>query len=215
MKIARVLIADDQELIREGLEDLLEPVETISVIGSAENGREAMALAAELEPDVILMDIRMPVLDGVEAAKQIKINRPNIKVIMFTTFKDIEYVTEALSFGAEGYLLKAIDPEDLIAAIHLISHGGTLISKEIAQLLITNIHSSKTADANTQSSYSLSPREIEVLALVAEGLNNQEIASELFLSQGTVKNYISAIYSKLETSDRIKAANKAKREGLI
>lgn len=214
MKSIKLLIADDQEIIREGLHDLFEDETGIEIIGLARNGQEVIQICLEKQPDTILMDLHMPVMDGVEATKRIKSKWPHIRVIILTTFKEISYVTEALKAGAEGYLLKGIEPEDLSAGVKLISHGGTLISKEIASILVKQLEPT-SKDIKKSNSYGLTGREIDVLRALARGLTNIEIADHLFLSEGTVKNYISNIYSKFEISDRLKVANKAKEEGLI
>jgi DNA-binding NarL/FixJ family response regulator len=210
--LIKLVVADDQEIIREGLFDVFEYEEEIEIVGLAANGKEAIEICVNKVPDTILMDIHMPVMDGVEATKIIKEKWPEMRVIILTTFQEISYVTEALGAGAEGYLLKAIEPKDLIAGVKLISHGGTLISKEIASLLINKMDNPKKKPSKT---YGLTEREIEVLGALADGLTNAEIAAHLFLSEGTVKNYISNIYSKFEISDRLKVANKAKEEGVI
>jgi DNA-binding NarL/FixJ family response regulator len=208
----KLVIADDQEIIRDGLYDVFEDEEEIEIVGLAANGRESIEICANRVPDTILMDIHMPVMDGVEATKVIKERWPDMRVIILTTFQEISYVTEALGAGAVGYLLKAIEPKDLIAGVKLVSHGGTLISKEIASLLIHNMDNPKKKPSK---SYGLTEREMEVLRALADGFTNAEIAAHLFLSEGTVKNYISNIYSKFEISDRLKVANKAKEEGVI
>lgn len=213
MKKINLLIVDDQELIRDGLHDCFLLEEEIEVIGLASDGKAAIEFCEYHKPDLILMDIRMPVIDGVEATKQIKMKWPDIQIMILTTFREIEYVTEALKAGAEGYLLKGIEPEQLIKGVKLISYGGTLISKEIASLLIHQTE--RQVNQQAIKEYKLTEREIEVLRLVAEGLNNQEISSNLFLSQGTVKNYISTIYSKFDLHDRLKVAKKAMDERII
>lgn len=166
----------------------------------------------------------MPIMNGVEATKVIKARWPHIKVIILTTFKEIEYVMNALAAGAEGYLLKAISPEDLTAGVRLVHHGGTLIPQGMALALIQQKSSSSTStdlEAESQqhdlvhNNYALSKREKDVLLSVSHGLNNKEIAEKLFLSEGTVKNYISNIYSKLDVRDRVQAAKKALDEKII
>ncbi|WP_413303218.1 response regulator transcription factor [Bacillus sp. 1P10SD] len=211
----KLAIVDDQEIIREGLFDIFDEVEGIEVLGLAENGLKAVEICTEKQPDTVLMDINMPVMDGVEATKAIKEKWPHIRVIILTTFQEITYVREALQAGAEGYLLKAIEPTDLIAGVQLISHGGTLISKEIANLLIGKMNPDASSPQKAGNSYGLTERETDVLRALASGLTNAEIAAHLFLSVGTVKNYISNIYSKFEISDRLKLANRAREEGVI
>jgi DNA-binding NarL/FixJ family response regulator len=214
MKTIKLLIVDDQELIREGLQDSFLLDEEIEVVGLAENGQLAVEFCERNQPDIVLMDVRMPVLNGVDATKIIKEKWPNIRIIILTTFKEIQYVTEALKAGAEGYLLKAIDPKDLLSGIKLISSGGTFISKEIATLLINQLNEPKLKRSPAKD-YGLTDRETEVLRCLAEGMNNAEISVHLFLSEGTVKNYISNIYAKFELHDRLKVARKALDEGVI
>jgi DNA-binding NarL/FixJ family response regulator len=214
----KVLIGDDQELIRESLSIVLGGESDFEIVGLAEQGKMAVELAKQLSPDLVLMDIHMPLMDGVEATRQIKSQFPGVKVIILTTFQELEYVREALATGAEGYLLKAIHPKDLAAGIRLVHHGGTLITQEIAKQLIADwihpLEQSKVAK-NKKITYGLTEREIEVLEQLAKGSSNREIARKLFLTEGTVKNYISNIYSKLEVTGRHKAVFKATEEGLI
>ncbi|MEH7300763.1 response regulator transcription factor [Neobacillus drentensis] len=214
----KVLIVDDQELIRESLSIVLGGEADFDIVGVAEHGQMAIELTKKLSPDLILMDIHMPLMDGVEATRQIKSQFPSVKVIILTTFQELEYVREALATGAEGYLLKAIHPRDLAAGIRLVHHGGTLITQEIAKQLIadwiTPSERLKT-EKSKKASYGLTEREIEVLKELSKGASNREIARKLFLTEGTVKNYISNIYSKLEVTGRHKAVFKAKEEGII
>jgi DNA-binding NarL/FixJ family response regulator len=214
----KVLIVDDQELIRESLSIVLGGEADFEIVGTAENGKMAIELTKQLNPDVILMDINMPIMNGVQAAAQIKGQSPNVKVIILTTFEELGYVRDALAAGAEGYLLKAIHPKDLAAGIRLVHHGGTLITQEIAKQLITQwIRPTEQVkeEKSKQNSFGLTEREVEVLEELSNGLTNREIARKLYLTEGTVKNYISNIYSKLEVTGRHKAVFKAKEEGII
>lgn len=229
MKEIKLLLTDDQDLIRESLHIVLDMDPEIEVVGLAENGRMAVELCGKHQPNVVLMDIHMPEMDGVEATKQIKQRWPHIHVIILTTFQEISYVVDALGAGAEGYLLKAIHPRDLAAGIKWVNRGGTLIPQDIAKMLVNQLqHEHRTenagAPAGTQgsdettrggASYGLSERELQVLECIADGLNNREIAEKLFLSEGTVKNYISSIYSKMDVRDRIQATKKAQDEGMV
>jgi len=223
MREVKLLLVDDQQLIRESLEIILGMEPNIDVIGLADNGQSAIDFCAVHEPNIILMDLLMPIMDGVEATKEIKARWPSIKVIILTTFKELECVMKALSSGAEGYLLKAISPENLTAGVRLIHQGGTLIPQGMAQSIIKqNANFMSGIEANEQhqeavsnQSYSLSVREKEVLFSVSQGLNNKEIAGKLFLSEGTVKNYISSIYSKLHVRDRVQAVKKAVDENIV
>ncbi|KRF39171.1 response regulator [Paenibacillus sp. Soil787] len=222
----KLLLVDDQDLIRESLHIVLDMDPEIHVVGLAENGHIALKQCEEQQPDVVLMDIHMPVMDGVEATRQIKAAWPQIRVIILTTFQEIIYVMDALGAGAEGYLLKAIHPKDLAAGIKWVHQGGTLIPQDIAKMLVQQARGA--ADSTSQGAgikaveeqvradaYGLSEREVQVLHCIADGLNNREIAEKLFLSEGTVKNYISSIYSKMDVRDRVQASKKAHEEGML
>nr|WP_150960478.1 response regulator transcription factor [Aneurinibacillus sp. XH2] len=238
MKEIRLLLVDDQDLIRESLHIVLDMDPEIEVVGLAENGRIAVDLCSSKQPNTVLMDIHMPEMDGVEATRQIKKQWPDIRVIILTTFQEIDYVVQALDAGAEGYLLKAIHPKELVSGIKWVHSGGTLIPQDIAKMLVKEIKNGESAEASRSSSatdshgshsaqlqpapqelpklsYGLSERELEVLQLISAGLNNREIAVKLFLSEGTVKNYISSIYSKMDVRDRMQAAKKANDEGIL
>lgn len=222
----KLLLVDDQDLIRESLHIVLDMDPDIQVVGLAENGHIAVKQCEEHQPDVVLMDIHMPVMDGVEATRQIKATWPKIRVIILTTFQEISYVVDALGAGAEGYLLKAIHPKDLAAGIKWVHQGGTLIPQDIARMLVNQARGgtdmgSQGSEAKAaeeplrQDTYGLSDREVQVLHCLADGLNNREIAEKLFLSEGTVKNYISNIYSKMDVRDRVGASKKAHEEGML
>lgn len=225
MESLRLLLVDDQELIRESLSIVLNMEKEIEVVGLADNGRVAIELCEAKQPDVVLMDIHMPIMNGVEATRHIKQRWPQIRVIILTTFQEIQYVVDALSLGAEGYLLKAIHPKDLAAGIRLVWKGETLIPQDIAKLLVSQVNKSLVnmdshtpevnAPKNGRAKFGLTEREVEVLQFLADGFHNKEIAEKLFLSEGTVKNYISSIYSKLDVHDRLKAAKKAKDKGIL
>ncbi|USB33210.1 response regulator transcription factor [Paenibacillus sp. YPG26] len=206
----KVLLADDQELILESLHIVLSMEEDLDIVGLARNGEEAIDGCEQFQPDIVLMDIHMPVMGGVAAAAVIKERMPAVKVIMLTSYKEVEYVLSALSHGAEGYLLKAIHPKDLAAGIRVVHAGGTLITQEMAGKMIKSMHGAPAAISNE---YGLSTRELEVLHKLASGLRNQDIAEALSLSEGTVKNYISSIYSKLNVSGRREAIRLARESG--
>lgn len=208
----KVLLADDQELILESLHIVLSMEEDLEIVGLAKNGEEAIKGCEQYQPDIVLMDINMPVMDGVAATAMIKERIPAIKVIMLTSYREVEYVLAALSHGAEGYLLKAIHPRDLAAGIRVVHAGGTLITQEMASKMIKSMNNNSSTKSNE---YGLSTREIEVLHKLALGLRNQDIAEALFLSEGTIKNYISTIYSKLNVSGRREAARKARDSGIM
>ncbi|MFC3885041.1 response regulator [Bacillus songklensis] len=222
MEKIKVIIADDQELIRESLQIVLNMEEGIKVIGLAKDGKHALELCESLSPDVVLMDINMPEMDGVSATELIKKRWASIKVIVLTSYQEVDYVVSALANGAEGYLLKAIHPHSLANSIRLVHSGGTFVTKEMAASLIGNMarkagfqETSTQQPSSIQQQYGLGRREIEILQLLAKGLKNTQISERLYLSEGTVKNYISTIYSKLEVKGRLEATKKAKDEGLI
>lgn len=208
----KVLLVDDQELILESLHIVLSMEEDLEIVGLAKNGEEAIKGCERWMPDIVLMDINMPVMDGVAATTLIKERLPVIKIIMLTSYKEVEYVLAALSHGAEGYLLKAIHPRDLAAGIRVVHAGGTLISQEMASKMIKSMNNAPVAKNNE---YGLSAREIEVLHKLASGMRNQDIAEALYLSEGTVKNYISNIYSKMNVKGRREAARKARDSGIM
>ncbi len=211
----KVLLVDDQSLFAESLNTFLSNyAEDIEVIGIANNGREALARAEKDNPDIILMDIHMPVMNGVEAVAAIKAVRPKIKILVLSTYDEDEYVKQALSRGASGYLLKDISPTELIASIRALSSGVLQISPQIAQKLISRLFTTedeKPAGESFEWYKTLSKREREIFALIATGCDNDEIAKKLFIAEQTVRNHVSLIYSKLQVKDRfeiIRLANK-------
>lgn len=213
----KTIIVEDQELIRKSLKIVLESMSEIRIIGMASNGEEAIQLCEREKPDIVLMDIQMPVMDGVKATEIIKTQMPETKVIILTTFQDITYVMNALNAGAEGYILKAVDPQFLVDGIKMVYHGGSLIPQELAKEVFQSIHSSPIEQDSTVSSnpYELSQQELKVLKYLAQGLSNKAISERMFLSLGTVKNYISNIYSKLNVKNRSAAITKAIEESII
>jgi len=212
MSTIKILLADDQELILESLRIVLSLEEDFEIVGLAKNGEEAIEGCEQSQPDIVLMDINMPVMDGVAATARIKERFPATKVIILTSYREVEYVLTALSHGAEGYLLKAIHPRELAAGIRVVHAGGTLITQEMASKMIKSMNQ---APAPASNEYGLSAREMEVLHKLASGMRNQDIAEALFLSEGTVKNYISTIYSKLNVTGRREAARKARDSGIM
>ncbi|MDQ0596678.1 DNA-binding NarL/FixJ family response regulator [Streptomyces canus] len=209
----RVLVVDDQQLIRDGIAALLSIRPGISVVGTAINGREAVEKAVELEPDVVLMDVRMPELDGVEAVAVLRGRAPECRVVMLTTFDDEEYVVQALRAGASGYLLKDLPAEELAQAVRLAHAGVTQLDSSVAARLAAALpHAAPEPPAAAPA---LSPREIDILRLVARGRTNREIAAQLYLSEGTVKNHVSRILSRLALRDRTQAALRARDLGLL
>jgi DNA-binding NarL/FixJ family response regulator len=215
----RVLLVDDQALFREGLHTLLSLHDEIEIAGEAANGEEALAAAVSLKPDVILMDLRMPVLDGVAATRQLKAIQPESRVIILTTFDDDEYVFEGLRAGAIGYLLKDVPSEKLVEAIRAAARGEGFLQPSIAAKVVAEF-SRLVSQAGLPSSPEqlvepLSERELEILRLVATGDSNKEIAARLFITEGTVKNHVTNILGKLGVRDRTQAALRAKELGLI
>jgi DNA-binding NarL/FixJ family response regulator len=229
----RVLIVDDQQLMREGIASLLTIQDGIEIVGMAANGEEALEQAISQQPDVILMDVRMPVLDGVAATDQIHRQLPACKILMLTTFNDDAYIVEALQVGASGYLLKDLPAGDLAQAIQAVHRGIYQLDPSVADRLKALLSGSQSARegslAESKSSGSpdgpsssnpfglseLTQRELEVLRLIAKGATNREIAEELVISEGTVKNHISNILVRLNVRDRTQAAIYARDHGLL
>ena len=210
MKSIKVIIVEDQLLILNSLKIILNATEDIEVVGSALNGQEALQQIEQLLPDIVLMDVNMPVMDGLEATRIAKEKWPSVKIIMLTTMQTRESAIGALDAGAEGYILKAIDPMDLAAAIRLVSRGEMMISQEVARLLFSKPLGTSAPQPQASELDELSERELDVLKCLADGLTNSQIAERLFLSDGTVRNYISSIYSKLNVHSRMEAVKKAK-----
>jgi len=212
----RVMIVEDQDLVRESLALLLDREPDMQIVGMASNGREAVELCTVCHPDIVLMDIRMPEMDGVIATQLIKSKMANVKIIMLTSYEETHYVQEAIGVGAEGYMLKAMRPQQVTLAIRLVHEGGTFIPQQTALRLITELNELKhvhlAGDARKLPPYGLSDREWKVLECLSNGLGNAEIANYLFLSEGTVRNYISSIYSKLEVKSRREARRKSSEE---
>jgi DNA-binding NarL/FixJ family response regulator len=214
----RVMIAEDQELIRQSLEIMLSNKPDLQIVGAAANGLEAVDLAQKMLPDVILMDIRMPELDGVQCIEIIKSKYPRIKIIVLTTFDDDEYVFNALKNGASGYLLKGISLSDLIDAIKTVVKGGALINPNIATKVCRFFSQMAQADYRMKVDenvlHDLNPNELKIIRMIGIGLSNKEITDKLKLSEGTIRNYISGILSKLELRDRTQIAIFAVQTGL-
>jgi DNA-binding NarL/FixJ family response regulator len=206
-----VLVVDDQELIREGIASLLALQPGITVVGRAADGRQAVETAARLAPDVILMDVRMPVMDGVQAAAALRRTGTTARVVMLTTFDDEEYVLQALHHGASGYLLKDLPASDLADAVRLVHAGVAQFDAGVAGRLSSVLRQPVEVEPEAV----LSAREVQLLRLVAKGSTNREIAAELYLSEGTVKNGVSRILSRLGLRDRTQAAIFARDRGLL
>ena len=235
MNKIKVLLADDQNIIREGIRSLLQDYADIKIVGEAANGRQLVDLTAELGPDIVLTDIRMPIMDGVEAARLIKQQRPQTIVIMLTTFDDDEYIIEAMTGGAAGYLLKDISSDQLVQALRDSMQGNLILPGRIAAKITAKLTGAAAASGVTSeresergsngdggggdSSASMhdmfSDRERDIIKLLLRGDSNREIADQLFLTVGTVKNYLSQIYQKLDVSDRAKAVIKLQELGVL
>ena len=213
----RILIVDDQRLMREGLHTLLELEPGLQIAGEAEDGLDALEKYAALQPDVVLMDIRMPRLDGVEATRRLRLRWPDARVIILTTFDDDAFVFDGLRAGALGYLLKDVSGEELAEAIRKVAGGGALIEPSVARKVLAEFArlAEPARPAAEQLAEPLSEREKEILRLMAQGANNRQIASQLFLAEGTVKNYVSTILDKLSVQDRTQAALRARELGLL
>lgn len=204
-KVTTVFLVDDHELIREGIKQLLELGGDIQVVGQAGNGDDAIEKILYYNPDVVLLDINMPKMNGIDVLRRLKDLGVKSKIIMLTIHKDREYLLEAMKIGADGYVLKDSDAEGLMRAIRDVKNGKTYIQPSIASLLVEDVNN---IDANGGSAKidALTKREYEVLTLIAEGLSNKEIADKLYISEKTVKNHVSNILKKLDVNDRIQAA---------
>ena len=216
MSAVRVLLADDQALVRTGFRMILDAEEDIEVVGEAEDGAEAVRAARELRPDVVLMDIRMPNLDGLEATRQVMAERAgDVRVLILTTFDLNEYVYEALRSGASGFLLKDAPAEQLIAGIRVVADGDALLAPSITRRLIEEFARGGGPAAPPPGQDELTPRELDVFKQVARGLSNAEIASELIVSETTVKTHVARILMKLGLRDRVQAVVLAYEAGIV
>jgi DNA-binding NarL/FixJ family response regulator len=213
MEKIRVLIADDHPLFRDGVQALLKSLDDMEFVGEAANGHEAISQAASLQPDVILMDIQMPGVNGIEATRRIVQTSPHIGVIILTMFEDDDSIFAAMRSGARGYILKGADQADIVRTIRSVSIGEALFSPSIAKKLM-NYFAAPKLSGPPQAFPELTEREREVLNLIAQGLNNTEIANRLVLSPKTVRNHISNIFDKLQVADRAQAIIKARDAGL-
>jgi DNA-binding NarL/FixJ family response regulator len=216
MSPLRVLIADDDALMRAGLRAVLSSDESIIVVDEAADGREAVERTSRHKPDVVLMDVRMPNLDGIDATRQIVTATPQARILILTTFEDDDYVFGALSAGASGFLLKRTQPEQLIAAIHTIAAGESLLSPSVTRMVIDSMARRPPPDPNSlRRLHNLTPRERDVLELVARGLSNTEIAATLVVEESTIKTHMKRILGKLNLRDRVQAAILAYETGLV
>jgi DNA-binding NarL/FixJ family response regulator len=213
----RILLVDDQRLMREGLRTLLELENDFEIAGEAGDGQSALEAYADFKPDVVLMDIRMPIMDGVEATRRLRARWPEACIIILTTFDDDASVFEGLRAGAQGYLLKDLSGQELASAVRTVAGGGALIEPSVASKVVAEFARLAPASRPAEAALpeSLSEREREILQLIAQGMSNGEIADRLSLAEGTVKNYVSNILQKLGVTGRLQAANRARELGLL
>jgi DNA-binding NarL/FixJ family response regulator len=213
----RVLIADDQALVRAGFRMILDSQPDLEVVGEAGDGAEALALARQADPDVVLMDIRMPGLDGIAATRALAAAEDNrAKVIILTTYELDEYLFEALEAGASGFLLKDVVPEDLIRGVRVVAEGGALLAPSVTHTLIAAFASrARRAQSAAADLSSLTPRELEILTLVGTGLTNTQIAADLVISENTVKTHVARVFDKLGIHERVQAVIIAYDTGLV
>ncbi len=210
----KVLICDDQVIVCEGLQTILNAAPQIEVVSTAHDGTKALEQIPKSNPDVILMDLKMPLMNGIIATRKIKEKYPEIKVLILTTYDDDEWLFDAVRGGASGYLLKDTPPDELIDAIIGTASGKTFVDPNVAGKLFESYSEKQTA-RNLPTNFHLSERETDILELLAQGLSNADIASQLYLTEGTVRNYTSEIFKKLGVSDRTQAAVLALRYGLV
>jgi DNA-binding NarL/FixJ family response regulator len=214
MKAVRVLIVDDDDLMRAGLRSVLASDESVEVVGEAADGRAALETTRTSRPDVVLMDVRMPDLDGIAATRELLATSPDVKVVMLTTFEEDDYIFGALNAGASGFLLKRTRPEELIAGIRTVADGDSLLSPSVTRRVIDRMARQPAPAASSKRLGKLTPREREVLELVARGLSNGEIASTFVIEESTVKTHVKRILSKLGLRDRVQAVIFAYESGL-
>ncbi|HKA68532.1 MAG TPA: response regulator transcription factor [Actinomycetes bacterium] len=213
--MTRVLIADDDDLMRAGLVELLANDATIEIVGQAATGREAIQRASRLAPDVVLMDVRMPDLDGIAATRELSRTAPDVRVLILTTFEQDDYIFGALRAGASGFLLKRTRPEELIAGVHTVAAGDSLLSPSVTRKVINRMAQQPTPELAGQAKLDgLTRREREVLALIARGLSNREIAGSLFVEESTIRTHVKRILMKLDLRDRVQAVIFAYETGL-
>jgi DNA-binding NarL/FixJ family response regulator len=212
----RVLLVDDDDLMRAGLRSVLSSDDTIEVAGEAGDGGEALGRVRETQPDIVLMDIRMPGVDGISATREVLAGSPDVKVVVLTTFEDDDYIFDALSAGASGFLLKRTKPEELISAIHAVAEGDSLLSPSVTRRVIDRMATAQpVAGLSGARLEDLTPREREVLELIGRGLSNREIAESFVIEESTVKTHVKRILMKLGLRDRVQAVILAYETGLI
>ncbi len=216
LRMVRVVLCDDQAIVTEGLQVILSAASGIEIVGIGHDGAKAMELVEKYRPDVVIMDLRMPIINGIHATRQIRERFPATRVLILTTYDDDDWVFDAIRAGAAGYLLKDTPRDQIVTAIRGTAAGGTYVDPNVAGKLFRQLGQPGTAaSVPTRLADTLSERELEILRLLADGLPNGEIAERLHLSKGTVQNYVSSIFSKLDVTDRTQAAVIALRHGLV
>jgi len=215
MSAIRILVADDQPLVRAGIRRVIETDPTLAVIGEASDGHEAVALSRALRPDVVLMDIRMPILDGIEATRRLVEGGAETRIVVLTTFGLDEYVLGALRAGASGFLLKEAPPEEILEAVHVVARGDALIAPTVTRAVIEELGRRPVRSDLRAKLEELTPRERQVLELLASGLSNAEIAQQLIVGEGTVKTHVAHMLAKLDVRDRVQAVVFAFESGAV
>ena len=211
----RILIVDDHEMVRNGLSVMMEREADFTVVGEAQNGKEAVEMVSKLHPDVVLMDLRMPEMDGVEAMRQIRATQDDVKFLVLTTYDSDEYIFDAIEAGAKGYLLKDASREELFRAVRTVHRGESLIEPGVVSRVLDRLTELSHRAAQGPDHLALSEREVEVLQLMAKGSANKQIASDLSITESTVKTHVANIFQKLEVSHRTEAVTKAMSQGII
>ncbi|GIH07986.1 DNA-binding response regulator [Rhizocola hellebori] len=216
--MVRVLIVDDSDIVRRGLTTIIDTAEGFQVVGTATDGRDALTVAGRLKPDLVLMDIRMPGLDGLAATRELMSGESPPRIVILTTFNDDEYITEAVAAGAVGFMLKDAPPEQLLRALRAAADGLAMLDPAVTMQVMSQAAQGRTgtqlSDEEDQMVATLTDREREVLGLLGQGLSNADIGTALFMTEGTVKGHVSAIFSKLNVTNRVQAARLAFRAGL-
>lgn len=213
--MVQILLVEDQAIVRNGLKMIVEQDSSFNIVAEANNGSEALELLEKVHIDFILMDVRMPEMNGIEATKKIKVQYPNIKILILTTFDDEEYAYQTLKDGASGFLLKSSEPSKLLEAIHSVLDGGMVIQEDVAAKLMPKLFHQNSQPKLPKHKTTFTNRELDIVKLIGEGKTNKEIADELFLSIGTVKNHITHILQELELRDRTQLAIYAVRNGFV
>lgn len=213
--MTRVLIADDEALLRAGLSEILASDPAIEVVAQASTGREAARLAVECRPDVVLMDVRMPDMDGIAATAELSRTAPSVKVVILTTFEEDDYIFPSLRAGASGFLLKRTRPEELIAAVHTVAAGDALLSPSVTRRVVDRMAQQPAVEVAADRIKDLTPRERQVLQLIAGGLSNREIAAKLVVEESTVRTHVKRILAKLDLRDRVQAVIFAYESGVV